>query len=106
MRRAVVALALATLLGAARAEAQDRTVRAGMTGAEVTAAWGEPQATRTRGAFTYLVFPTPCLPACGSHDVVILENGRVIDAVARSSGRRYEGAAPRTPGYTAPEAPK
>jgi hypothetical protein len=106
MRRAALAVAIVTLLGAARAEAQDRTVRAGMTDTEVRAAWGEPQATRTRGAFTYLVFPTPCLPGCGSHDVVILEDGKVIDAVARSSGRRFEGAAPRTPGFTAPEAPK
>jgi hypothetical protein len=106
--RILATLALATVLVAARAEAQAAppAVRAGMTEQEVKAAWGEPQATRQRGAFTYLVFPTACLPGCGSHDVVILENGKVIDAIARSDGRRYEGAPHRPPAYTAPEAPR
>ena len=104
IRRLATALAL-FLLVAARAEAQDATVRAGRSLEEVKAAWGEPQATRTRGAFTYLTFPTPCLPGCGSHDIVILEDGKVVDAIARSAGRRYEGTASqtaRTPGYTPP----
>lgn len=102
IRWALLPLALACL-GSTTAHAQAGTVRPGMTAAEVRAAWGEPQATRERGSFTYLVFPTSCLPECGSHDVVILENGRVVDAIARSNGRRYEGTASyttRTPAYT------
>ncbi|HEX5819638.1 MAG TPA: hypothetical protein VFY20_12200 [Gemmatimonadales bacterium] len=104
MRTLLVALALAA--GAAtRAEAQSPTVRPGMTVAEVKAAWGAPSAERTRGSFTYLTFPTACLPGCGTHDIVILQDGKVIDAIARSNGRRYEGNASytaRVPGYTAP----
>ena len=104
MRRLGVVLALlAVPFG--RAAAQAPTVRAGMTLDEVTHAWGAPQAARTRGAFTYLTFPTACLPGCGTHDIVILQDGRVVDAIARSNGRHYEGTASytaRTPGYTPP----
>ena len=60
---------------------------------------------RTRGAFTYATFPTPCLPGCGTHDIVILQDGKVVDAIARSSGRRYDGQASytqRPPAYTPP----
>jgi hypothetical protein len=104
IRRVVVALALLAL-PVARAAAQATTVRAGMTLDEVKAAWGEPSATRARGAFTYLTFPTACLPGCGTHDIVILQDGKVVDAIARSNGRRYEGTASytqRAPAYTPP----
>ena len=103
-RALLVALALVAGL-AARAEAQAATVRPGMTADEVKAAWGAPSAERTRGSFTYLTFPTACLPGCGTHDIVILQDGKVVDAIARSNGRRYEGNASytaRAPGYTAP----
>ena len=104
IRTAAVLLALA-LVASRDARAQAGTIRPGMTADEVRAAWGQPQAERVRGAYSYLVFPTPCLPGCGTHDVVILENGRVVDAIARSSGRRYEGTASyttRAPAYTPP----
>jgi hypothetical protein len=104
IRRLVVTLALAGL-AATRAEAQAPTVRPGMTVDEVRAAWGAPSAERTRGNFTYLTFPTACLPGCGTHDIVILQDGKVVDAIARSNGRRYEGTpsfTARTPGYTPP----
>jgi hypothetical protein len=103
-RRLAVLLALAGLAGT-RAEAQAPTVRPGMTVDEVRAAWGAPSAERTRGNFTYLTFPTACLPGCGTHDIVILQDGKVVDAIARSNGRRYEGTpsyTARTPGYTPP----
>jgi hypothetical protein len=99
-------LAFAMVAGVtARAEAQAPTVRPGMTADEVKTAWGAPSAERVRGDFTYLTFPTACLPGCGTHDIVILQDGKVVDAIARSNGRRYEGHASyiaRAPGYTAP----
>jgi hypothetical protein len=104
IRRLLMALAFAGL-AATRAEAQAPTIRPGMTADEVKAAWGAPSAERTRGNFTYLTFPTACLPGCGTHDIVILQDGKVVDAIARSNGRRYEGTASytaRTPGYTPP----
>jgi hypothetical protein len=104
IRRLGVVLAFAGF-AATRAEAQAPTIRAGMTTDEVKAAWGAPSAERTRGNFTYLTFPTACLPGCGTHDIVILQDGKVVDAIARSNGRRYEGTASytaRPPGYTPP----
>jgi hypothetical protein len=99
-------LGLALTAGAVtRAEAQSLVVKPGMTVDEVRAAWGAPSAERTRGSFTYLTFPTACLPGCGTHDIVILQDGKVVDAIARSNGRRYEGNASytaRVPGYTPP----
>ena len=104
IRRLLPALAVAVVM-TTRAEAQAATVRPGMTADEVKSAWGAPSAERTRGSFTYLTFPTACLPGCGTHDIVILQDGKVVDAIARSNGRRYEGNASytaRAPGYTAP----
>jgi hypothetical protein len=71
--------------------AADSTVRPGMTEAEVRAAWGTPSGTRARGDYTYLFFANGCQPACGVQDVVILERGQVVDAVARGKGHRYDG---------------
>jgi SmpA / OmlA family len=67
-------------------------VQPGMTEAQVRAAWGEPFAVRTLGAHTYMYFRNGCPPArCGMDDVVILERGQVVDAVARASAHRYGG---------------
>ena len=104
IRRVLLAFIVAAAV-TVRAEAQSATVRPGMTADEVKGAWGAPSAERTRGDFTYLTYPTACLPGCGTHDIVILQDGKVVDAIARSNGRRYEGNASytaRTPGYTAP----
>jgi hypothetical protein len=102
-------VALATSRVAAQAPAPaplpPKTVRPGMTLAEVEQAWGKPQAVRTKGAYTYLTFPTSCLPGCGTHDIVTLQDGKVIDAIARSDGRHYDGTASftaRPPAYTPP----
>ena len=69
----------------------DSTVRPGMTEAQVRVAWGAPSGSRARGDFTYLFFANGCQPACGVQDVVILERGQVVDAVARGKGHRYDG---------------
>ena len=71
--------------------AADSTVRPGMTESEVRAAWGAPSGTRARGDYTYLFFANGCQPACGVQDVVILERGQVVDAVARGKRHRYDG---------------
>lgn len=100
------ALVLSTaLLVFAVAGGQAQTVKVGMTADEVKAAWGEPFAARERGEYTYMLFPSDCLPGCGAHDMVMLQNGKVIDAIARSSGRHFEGTASidnKTPVFTPP----
>lgn len=104
--RAACSLAFLTCLVAGPVTAQaPAPVRPGMTEAEVVAAWGEPLAKRTRGNFTYLHFQTDCLKECGTYDVVILEGGQVVDAIARSKNHRYDGVSSspveRPPEYTA-----
>lgn len=76
----------------------DSTVRPGMTEAQVRTAWGAPSGTRARGDYTYLFFANGCQPACGVQDVVILERGQVVDAVARGKGHRYDGVSSSPPG--------
>jgi hypothetical protein len=96
-------LALALLTGSAAAASAQTPVRPGMTAEEVTAAWGAPTATRTRGDFTYLSYPSSCMPACGTQDVVILQDGKVVDAIARSNNHPYEGPSSlsgKAPGFT------
>jgi hypothetical protein len=96
---------LAALLGlvmARGAEAQS-PVRPGMTAEQVTAAWGAPSATRTRGDYTYMSYPSSCMPACGTQDVVILQGGKVVDAIARSASHPYDGPSSvgsKAPGFT------
>ncbi len=96
-------LTVLLLVGAAATAHAQTPVRPGMTAEEVTTAWGAPTATRTRGAYTYMSYPSTCMPACGTQDVVILENGKVVDAVARSSNHPYEGPSSvgtKAPGFT------
>lgn len=102
MKRAIVVVPVLLLALSAEVRAQT-AVRPGMTAEQVTAAWGAPTATRTRGDFTYLSYPSSCMPACGTQDVVILQGGKVVDAIARSSNHPYEGPSSLTgkaPGFT------
>jgi hypothetical protein len=103
MTRTPILLTAMLLVSAATAAHAQTPVRPGMTAAEVTTAWGAPTSTRTRGNFTYLNYPSSCMPACGTQDVVILQDGKVVDAIARSSNHPYEGPSSltgKTPGFT------
>jgi hypothetical protein len=103
----MVALALALVLAAPAARAQDvKTIRPGMTEAEVRASWGQPVTERKAGEYAYLFFDNGCLRACGTYDVVILQGGQVVDAIARGKLHHYDGVssspADRTPHFTPP----
>ena len=103
MNRASMFVAALLLAGSATAANAQSAVRPGMTAEEVTAAWGAPTATRTRGDFTYMSYPSSCMPECGTQDVVILQGGKVVDAIARSSNHPYEGPSSvsgKAPGFT------
>ena len=88
----------------APALADSGVVRPGMNEAAVQAAWGTPSGSRVRGEYKYLFFANDCQPACGIQDVVMLERGQVVDAIARDPRHRYAGVssspAGRTPGKT------
>ena len=79
------------------------TVAPGMGEDEVIALWGPPSARRHAGAYTYLHYPNGCELSCGTTDIVILQDGKVVDAVVRWAGHGYSGQSSSPPGRT-PEA--
>jgi hypothetical protein len=89
--------------------AQDvKTIKPGMTDAQVREQWGEPLTVRKIGIMSYMYYRSNCLKTCGTNDVVFLENGQVVDAVVRDKSRKYDGIASspadRKPEPTAPAA--
>ena len=63
----------------------------GMTRAEVVERLGKPLNERKTGAHTYLFYRNGCERTCGMNDLVLLDDGKVSDAIFRSSGRHYSG---------------
>jgi len=106
MRRLALLLSLAVLPATLAAQDAVKTIKPGMTADEVSANWGKPLKTVTRGDFSYLYYANDCLKTCGMHDIVILEKGQVVDAIARASYHKYEGMssspADRKPAFTKP----
>lgn len=87
-----MAIGLALMLMGSAAQAQEvKTIRPGMTQAEVVAAWGDYLTARKTGNMLYMYFRNDCLKSCGTYDVVFFENGQVVDAVVRDSHRAYDG---------------
>jgi hypothetical protein len=68
------------------------TLRPGMSRDDVVTTWGEPVAERQMGARAYLYFRNGCEVTCGTFDVVFLEDGQVVDVIARGAGHAYAGA--------------
>jgi hypothetical protein len=97
MTNTVRALLLSAFL-AAPAAAQDGPIliEPGMTQEQVVARLGHPVAERHDGARTYLTFDNDCGRSCGGDDLVILDNGAVVDAVFRTGRRRYAGVGSAT----------
>ena len=90
MRRLLLAIALFVAAPAARAQ-DATTVDPGMSRDEVVARLGRPLSERAAGSFVYLFYANGCERQCGFNDVVILENGIVVDAVFRGGRRQYSG---------------
>jgi hypothetical protein len=67
------------------------TIDPGMTRAQVIAKLGEPLSARTYDGHTYLLYKNGCEKKCGMNDLVVLDSGKVIDAVFRSHARHYSG---------------
>src|SRR6478752_7944511 len=67
------------------------TIDPGMTRAQVVAKLGEPLSARTYQGHTYLLYKNGCEKKCGMNDLVVLDSGKVIDAVFRSPNRKYSG---------------
>ncbi|HEU4559428.1 MAG TPA: hypothetical protein VFS20_16335 [Longimicrobium sp.] len=70
-------------------------VRPGMTEAEVSCALGVPARVARRGDWAYWFYARPPRIAdVTAHDLVFFRGGKVVAAILRSSGRRYEGPPP------------
>jgi hypothetical protein len=67
------------------------TIDPGMTRAQVVAALGEPLSSKSYDGHTYLLYKNGCEKKCGMNDLVVLDSGKVIDAVFRAKGRHYSG---------------
>ncbi|HTS88228.1 MAG TPA: outer membrane protein assembly factor BamE [Gemmatimonadales bacterium] len=89
----LVALAVGlALAGGQPAAAQEmRTIKPGMTEADVRTAWGDPLTERKVGDRTYLYYRNDCMRTCGMHDIVFLEGGQVVNAIVRDKHRHYDG---------------
>jgi hypothetical protein len=74
------------------------TIAPGMGENDVVALWGPPSAVRRAGSFTYLYYPNGCERSCGTNDVVILQDGQVVDAILRWAGHGYSGQSSSPPG--------
>ncbi|HEX7545466.1 MAG TPA: outer membrane protein assembly factor BamE [Gemmatimonadaceae bacterium] len=89
MRRiTLAALLLVALAGSAGAQA---SIDPGMTKEQVIARLGKPASEHSKGTTTYLYYRNGQEKKMGMSDMVAIENGRVVDAVFRSSKRRYTG---------------
>ncbi|HEV8497125.1 MAG TPA: outer membrane protein assembly factor BamE [Gemmatimonadaceae bacterium] len=82
---------VAGIIAAPVAAQAPSTIDPGMTRAQVVAKLGEPLSTRTYDGHTYLLYKNGCEKKCGMNDLVVLDSGKVIDAVFRSRARHYSG---------------
>jgi len=77
--------------GTVAAQTSVASIDPGMTRAQVVAKLGEPLSSRSFESFTYLLYKNGCEKKCGMNDLVVLDSGKVIDAVFRSPDRKYTG---------------
>ncbi len=92
--RMLIAVAVSSALAAVAsplAAQSTATVDSGMTREQVVAKLGEPLSSRTYDGHTYLLYKNGCEKKCGMNDLVVLDSGKVVDAVFRSHARKYTG---------------
>jgi hypothetical protein len=96
-------IALLVVAVAGSAGAQAGSIDSGMTKEQVVARLGKPVSEHSSGGSTYLYYSNGDEKKYGMHDMVALENGKVVDAVFRSSARKYTGKS-SSPAPVPPEA--
>ena len=82
--------ALLTIAAAGSAYAQ-ASIDPGMTKEQVIARLGKPASEHSSGSATFLYYRNGQEKKMGMSDMVALDSGKVVDAVFRSSARRYTG---------------
>jgi hypothetical protein len=68
------------------------TIDPGMTRSQVVAKLGQPLSAREKDTHVYLFYKNGCEKKCGMNDLVVLDSGKVVDAVFRAPNRKYSGA--------------
>jgi hypothetical protein len=88
MRAVITVLCIsASTLGAQKST----TIDPGMTREQVVATLGQPLSAKSYENYTYMLYRNGCEKKCGMNDLVVLDSGKVVDAVFRSAGRSYSG---------------
>ena len=95
-----IALLVVAVAGSARAQAA--SIDPGMSREQVVAHLGKPISEHSSGARTYLYYSNGDEKKYGMHDFVMLEDGKVVDAVFRSNARKFNGKS-SSPAPVAPE---
>ena len=83
-----LALLVVAVAGNAGAQA---SIDPGMTRDQVVAKLGRPTSEHSSGSATFLYYKNGQERKMGMSDMVALDSGKVVDAVFRSSARRYTG---------------
>lgn len=83
-----LALLVVAVAGSASAQA---SIDPGMTRDQVVAKLGKPTSEHSSGSATFLYYKNGQERKMGMSDMVALDSGKVVDAVFRSSARRYTG---------------
>jgi outer membrane protein assembly factor BamE (lipoprotein component of BamABCDE complex) len=83
-----LALLMVAVAGSASAQA---SIDPGMTRDQVVARLGKPASEHSSGSATFLYYRNGQEKKMGMSDMVALDSGKVVDAVFRSSARRYTG---------------
>jgi hypothetical protein len=106
--RSLIAIAALAAVSSAPAvlPAQTAKIDPGMTKDQVVAALGQPLSVRSRNSFTSLRYRNGCEKKCGRNDRVVLDSGKVVDAVFRASNREYTGTSSSPRMISEPEAKK
>lgn len=91
MRSLIAVLAFAAAPVVSLAAQTPATIDPGMTKEEVVAKLGRPLSVREKDSHTYLFYRNGCEKKCGMNDLVVLDSGKVVDAVFRSADRKYSG---------------
>ena len=91
MRAVITVLCMSALSASAIGAQTPATIDPGMTQEQVVATIGQPLSSRSYEGFTYLLYKNGCEKKCGMSDLVVLDSGKVVDAVFRARGRTYSG---------------
>jgi hypothetical protein len=91
MRTLITALVLAAAAGPSLRAQAPATIDPGMTREQVVAKLGQPLSAREKDSHLYLFYKNGCEKKCGMNDLVVLDSGKVVDAVFRSAARKYSG---------------